>query len=93
MRTTVDIPDTTYRLLKTRAAAEGGTVKQLLLRGAEVVLREPVKKKVPKVRKFLVDDGDGSDSDGYKKKRKRKPAATTKLGSKPTRKRGRDDDD
>jgi hypothetical protein len=49
MRTTVDIPDTTYRLLKTRAAAEGGTVKQLLLRGAEVVLREPVKKKVPRL--------------------------------------------
>jgi len=49
MRTTVDIPDTTYKLLKSRAAAEGGTVKQLLLRGAEAVLREPVKRKVPRL--------------------------------------------
>lgn len=49
MRTTVDIPDTTYRLLKTRAAAERGTVKQLLLRGAETVLREPIRKKVPRL--------------------------------------------
>jgi hypothetical protein len=46
MRTTVDIPDATYRLLKSRAASEGGTVKQLLLRGAEAVLRDSVKKKV-----------------------------------------------
>ena len=49
MRTTVDIPDKTYRLLKSRAAAEGGTVKQLLLRGAEAVLRDPVKKTVPRL--------------------------------------------
>jgi hypothetical protein len=54
MRTTVDIPDQMYRELKTRAAAEGGTVKQLLLRGAESVLREalkkpPVNKKVPRL--------------------------------------------
>jgi hypothetical protein len=46
MRTTVDIPDAMYRELKSRAAAEGGSVKQLLLRGAETVLREPTKKKV-----------------------------------------------
>jgi hypothetical protein len=49
VRTTVDIPDTTYKLLKSRAAAEGGTVKQLLLRGAEAVLAEPVKKRVPRL--------------------------------------------
>ena len=49
MRTTVDIPDAIYRELKTRAAAEGGTVKQLLLRGAENVLREPARKKVPRL--------------------------------------------
>lgn len=48
MRTTVDIPDAKYRLLKSRAAAEGGTVKELLLRGADAVLQEPVKVTVPR---------------------------------------------
>jgi len=54
MRTTVDIPDPLYRELKTTAAAEGGSVKRLLLRGAEMVLREaakkePVKRKLPRL--------------------------------------------
>jgi len=49
MRTTVDIPDTMYRELKTRAVVERGSVKQLLLRGAEAVLREPIKKNVPRL--------------------------------------------
>lgn len=40
MRTTVDIPDAKYRLLKMRAADEGGTVKQLVLRGIDSVLSE-----------------------------------------------------
>jgi hypothetical protein len=40
MRTTVDIPDTTYRLLKSRAASEGTSVKEMVLRGVEVVLGE-----------------------------------------------------
>ena len=38
MRTTVDIPDTMYRELKTRAAVEGRTVKELILRGVRVTL-------------------------------------------------------
>ena len=38
MRITVDIPDATYRLLKSRAAAEGTSVKAMVLRGVEVVL-------------------------------------------------------
>ncbi len=58
MRTTVDIPDATYRLLKARAAAEGGTVKQLLLRGAEVVLREPVEKKVRRLKLPILNSGE-----------------------------------
>lgn len=58
MRTTVDIPDATYKLLKTRAAAEGGTVKQLLLRGAEVVLREPVEKRVPRLSEPPLNQGE-----------------------------------
>ena len=45
MRTTVDIPDTKYRLLKSKAASEGTTVKALVMRGVEVVLKdkEPVR--------------------------------------------------
>ena len=58
MRTTVDIPDATYRLLKSRAAAEGGTVKQLLLRGAEAVLREPGKKVVQRFTEPLFNKGE-----------------------------------
>jgi hypothetical protein len=40
MRTTVDIPDTKYRLLKGKAASEGTTVKALVMKGVEVVLSE-----------------------------------------------------
>ena len=39
MRTTVDIPDPVYRRLKVRAAREGRSVKELILRGAEHVLK------------------------------------------------------
>lgn len=39
MRTTVDIPDPIYRELKSRAALEGRTVKELLLRGAMSILK------------------------------------------------------
>ena len=38
MRTTVDIPDPTYRQLKARAALRGCSVKELILRGVEVEL-------------------------------------------------------
>jgi hypothetical protein len=40
MRTTVDIPDAKYRLLKSKAAMRGKSIKQLVLRGVDVVLRE-----------------------------------------------------
>jgi hypothetical protein len=39
MRTTVDIPDPLYRELKGKAANEGSTVKDLILRGVEQELR------------------------------------------------------
>ena len=39
MRTTVDIPDPIYRELKSRAASEGRTVKELILRGVSVTLQ------------------------------------------------------
>jgi hypothetical protein len=39
MRTTVDIPDALYRELKSTAAREKRSVKELILRGVEVELR------------------------------------------------------
>jgi hypothetical protein len=39
MRTTVDIPDPLYRALKKKAAHEGHSVKELVLRGVELELR------------------------------------------------------
>jgi hypothetical protein len=42
MRTTVDIPDAKYRLLKSRAASEGTTVKAMVMRGVDVVLSEEI---------------------------------------------------
>lgn len=38
MRTTVDIPDPIYRQLKSRAALQGCSVKQLILQGVEAEL-------------------------------------------------------
>ena len=38
MRTTVDIPDTLYRRLKTEAAQRGCSVKELVLRGVKAEL-------------------------------------------------------
>jgi hypothetical protein len=39
MRTTVDIPDETYRDLKIKAAQEGTPMRQIVLRGIERELR------------------------------------------------------
>jgi hypothetical protein len=54
MRTTVDIPDPTYRQLKSRAAAEGSSVKKLILQSVEKELNARVTKrgriKLPIVR-------------------------------------------
>ena len=49
MRTTVDIPDPLYRALKARAATEGRSVRELILRGTERELqggRRPRRKRV-----------------------------------------------
>lgn len=40
MRTTVDIPDALYRELKARAAYQGCSVKDLVLRGVRAELKE-----------------------------------------------------
>ena len=40
MKATVDIPEATYRVLEGKAAAEGKTIKDLVLRGVSQVLSE-----------------------------------------------------
>jgi hypothetical protein len=40
MRTTVDIPDSVYRELKSRAALEGRSVKELILKSVAVALHK-----------------------------------------------------
>jgi hypothetical protein len=55
MRTTVEIPDTVYRKLKTKAATQGQSVKELILRGvqSELSTDEPKRRgrvKLPIVR-------------------------------------------
>lgn len=54
MRTTVDIPDSLYRELKSKAAREKRSVKQLILRGVEVELRGQMKKRRRRVSFPLV---------------------------------------
>ena len=54
MRTTVDIPDPIYRKLKAKAASEGRTVKELVLRGVQIVL-EPERKSHPEGGLVLPD--------------------------------------
>jgi hypothetical protein len=39
MRTTIDIPDPIYRQLKAKAASEGRSVRELILRGAAGTLQ------------------------------------------------------
>ncbi len=41
VRTTVDIPDETYRALKIKAANEGVTVRHIVLRGIKSELEPP----------------------------------------------------
>jgi hypothetical protein len=49
MRTTIDIPDETYRELKIKAAREGKPVRQIVLRGIHRELDEPVDRPVRKL--------------------------------------------
>ena len=45
MRTTVDIPDPTYRELKSKAARQGCSVKEIILRSVEKELRPDISKR------------------------------------------------
>jgi len=49
MRTTVDIPDSLYRQLKSKAANEGSSGKELILRGVESELKDTHKRKTHRV--------------------------------------------
>jgi hypothetical protein len=54
MRTTVDIPDALYRELKSKAAREKRSVKELILRGVEGELRPRPKKRARRISFPLV---------------------------------------
>jgi predicted CopG family antitoxin len=54
MRRTVDIPDALYRELKSKAARERRSVKELILRGVEVELRSRSKKRTRRVTLPLI---------------------------------------
>lgn len=54
MRTTVDIPDALYRELKTKAAREKRSVKELILRGVEGELRSATKKQKRRIKLPLI---------------------------------------
>jgi hypothetical protein len=60
MRTTVDIPDALYRALKKKAAHQGQSVKELVLRGVQLQLREPSKKRGPRRPPVIDSDKPGS---------------------------------
>jgi hypothetical protein len=50
VRTTIDIPDDTYRALKIKAAREGTPVRQVVLRGIHRELEMPEGKRVRKMK-------------------------------------------
>ena len=54
MRTTVDIPDPLYRELKGKAATEGRSVKELILRGVEGELQSNRRKRGRRVSLPLI---------------------------------------
>lgn len=54
MRTTVDIPDHVYRELKSKAARENRTVKELILQSVEVELRVRPRKRSRRVSLPLI---------------------------------------
>jgi hypothetical protein len=60
MRTTVDIPDPLYLALKKKAAHEGQSVKELVLRGVELELRSPSAKRRRRKAPVIHSDKPGS---------------------------------
>jgi plasmid stability protein len=58
VRTTVDIPDPVYRKLKSRAASEGRSTKELILRGVKQVLKETRRKSRAKIKLPIIRSKD-----------------------------------
>jgi hypothetical protein len=54
MRTTIDIPDTIYRRLKIRAAGEGISAKELILRALQLILKEGHRKSQRRIKLPLI---------------------------------------
>jgi plasmid stability protein len=54
MRTTIDIPDETYRELKIKAAREGKPVRQIVMRGIQRELAGAEEKPVRKLQLPLI---------------------------------------
>jgi len=54
VRTTVDIPAPLYRKLKQRAAAEGSSVRQLVITGVNAVLENGERPRTKRVRFPLI---------------------------------------
>jgi hypothetical protein len=54
IRTTVDIPVSLYRQLKQQAAAQGRSVRDLILMGARISLLQPRRPRAKKVRFPLI---------------------------------------
>jgi hypothetical protein len=55
MRTTIDVPDMKYRLLKSMAASQGTSVKALILKGVDVVLSVENTPRVRRLKLPLID--------------------------------------
>lgn len=56
MRTTVDIPDSMYRRLKSAAALRGCSIKDLVLRGVRAELHAQARKRQHKKAKLPIID-------------------------------------
>jgi hypothetical protein len=54
MRTTIDIPDETYRKLKVKAALEGQTVRQIALRGIQREIEQAAAAPVRRLREPIL---------------------------------------
>lgn len=54
----MDIPDPTYRELKSLAASEGKTVKELVMQGVDVVLSRALRPRKRRLKLPLIDSGE-----------------------------------
>lgn len=54
IRTTVDIPTSLYRKLKEQAAAQGQSVRQIILRGVQISVLDPKRPRPKKVQFPLI---------------------------------------